>query len=369
MRCISAIVWRPRSAIPSVRLGNALVGDRRAERLGLDDDEADVVRDDVVQLLRDPHALLGDRALGQQLALAVHPLGPLVQRVERGAPGGEVEAEGDRRRALHGEGHHVAEIDRMPVGDGVQGVAGDEHGGRDGRRAPRPRGGDRVEDDQRRPARRPHRASRRSLPRRRRPARRTASGGETATVRTATTAIATCQGRSSCDRLGDRGADHRHGKDGGERDVLRALRRASHPLGQGQEHALSVSPAPWPVGQISRVLVRHAPAAKAATTHAAATATATPSVVCTSAFAWPMRASATVGIAWRTSPRNEIPTSSCAMARLNASTIPITGPREPMSADSPTATALLSAAVARRPAVPARIVAAVGAASGPRQAH
>ena len=56
-----------------------------------------------------------------------------------------------------------------------------------------------------------------------------------------------------------------------------------------------------------------------------------------------MRASATVGIAWRTSPRNEIPTSICAMARLNASTIAITGPRDPMSAASPTATALLSA--------------------------
>ena len=40
------------------------------------------MRDDVVQLLGDAHALLGDRALGQQLALAVQPLGPLVQRVE-----------------------------------------------------------------------------------------------------------------------------------------------------------------------------------------------------------------------------------------------------------------------------------------------
>ena len=102
---------------PVGRLGDALVGDRRAERLGLDDDQADVVGDDVVQLLRDPHALLGHRALGQQLALAVDALGPLVQRVERGAPGGEVEAEGDRRRALHGEGRQVAEIDRMPAGD------------------------------------------------------------------------------------------------------------------------------------------------------------------------------------------------------------------------------------------------------------
>ena len=35
--------------------------------------------DDVVQLLRDPHALLGDRALGEQLALAVEQLGALAQ--------------------------------------------------------------------------------------------------------------------------------------------------------------------------------------------------------------------------------------------------------------------------------------------------
>ena len=41
------------------------------ERLGLDDDQAHVVRDDVVELLGDPHALLRDRALGQQLALAL----------------------------------------------------------------------------------------------------------------------------------------------------------------------------------------------------------------------------------------------------------------------------------------------------------
>ena len=38
------------------------------------------MRDDVVQLLRDPHALLGDRALGEQLALAVEALGALLQR-------------------------------------------------------------------------------------------------------------------------------------------------------------------------------------------------------------------------------------------------------------------------------------------------
>jgi hypothetical protein len=40
------------------RVGHAIVGDRRAERLRLDDDEAHVVGHDVVQLLRDPYALL-----------------------------------------------------------------------------------------------------------------------------------------------------------------------------------------------------------------------------------------------------------------------------------------------------------------------
>jgi hypothetical protein len=58
------------------------VGDGRAERLGLDDDQADVVRDDVVELLGDAQPLLGDRALGQQLALAVQALGALAQRLE-----------------------------------------------------------------------------------------------------------------------------------------------------------------------------------------------------------------------------------------------------------------------------------------------
>ena len=82
MRCISAIACAAEVGDPVGRRGDALVGDGRAERLGLDDDQADVVRDDVVELLRDPHALLGDRALGQQLALAVQPLGALVQRLE-----------------------------------------------------------------------------------------------------------------------------------------------------------------------------------------------------------------------------------------------------------------------------------------------
>ena len=86
----------------AVRLGDALVGDGRAERLGLDDDQAHVVRDDVVQLLGDPHALLGDRALGQQLALAVEPLGALAgapRSVARRLRDEQPDAGADRARA------------------------------------------------------------------------------------------------------------------------------------------------------------------------------------------------------------------------------------------------------------------------------
>ena len=57
--------------MPSVAAVTRSSADGRAERLRLDDDQAHVVRDDVVELLGDPHALLGDRALGEQLALAV----------------------------------------------------------------------------------------------------------------------------------------------------------------------------------------------------------------------------------------------------------------------------------------------------------
>ena len=49
---------------------DALVAVGRAERLGLHDDEADVVGDHVVELLGDPDALLCDGALGEQLTLA-----------------------------------------------------------------------------------------------------------------------------------------------------------------------------------------------------------------------------------------------------------------------------------------------------------
>ena len=84
---------------PRGGLGHAVVGDGRAERLRLDDDQADVVRDDVVELLRDAHALLGDGPLGQQLALAVEALGALAQRLHARAPAADVEPEAGGERA------------------------------------------------------------------------------------------------------------------------------------------------------------------------------------------------------------------------------------------------------------------------------
>ena len=68
------------------------------QRLRLDDDQADVVRDDVVELLGDPHALLGDGALGEQLALAIQALGALVERLEALRAGLRRRARGRRRR-------------------------------------------------------------------------------------------------------------------------------------------------------------------------------------------------------------------------------------------------------------------------------
>ena len=93
VRCISAHRLAAEVGDPPGGLGHAFVGDGRAERLRLDDDQADVVRDDIVELLRDAHALLGDRPLGQQLALAVEALGALAQRLHARAPAADVEPE------------------------------------------------------------------------------------------------------------------------------------------------------------------------------------------------------------------------------------------------------------------------------------
>jgi hypothetical protein len=124
---------------------DALVGNGRAERLGLDDDQADVMGDDVVELLRDAQPLLGDRTLGEQHALAVQALGALMQCGDARAPAADVEPDPAGDRAQQGGGHQVA---RRQVGAARQLVGqagGDDRGGGSERglpRAPRP---DRVD--------------------------------------------------------------------------------------------------------------------------------------------------------------------------------------------------------------------------------
>ena len=98
---------------------DALVARGRAERLRLDDDQADVVGDDVVELLRDPHALLGDGALGEQLALAVEQLGALAQAVHPRAAAADVEAEAGRHRADQRERDEVRGAELRPAGEPV----------------------------------------------------------------------------------------------------------------------------------------------------------------------------------------------------------------------------------------------------------
>jgi hypothetical protein len=214
---------------------------RRRDRL--DDDEADVVGDHVVELLRDAHAFLGDGAVGEQLALAVHSLGALAQRLQRRPAGGHVEAEGADRRALDREGGHLARRHRVAVDDRVERVAGDQQRHDDRRRAPGPRRGDRVEDHQdgqRRAAVgvRHDRPGGGRRQRHERPVptdedREDGNDGDRQEPRAVVV-----------DGLGDRGADCRHREHRGERDVLRAAGGMSQPRGQGRGHAVSVSPAP-----------------------------------------------------------------------------------------------------------------------------
>ena len=86
---------------------DALLGDGGGERLGPDDDHAHVVRDDVVQLLGDPHALLRDRALGQQLALALEPLGALAKHLDAFAPAAHEQPDPGADRAREADGDQV----------------------------------------------------------------------------------------------------------------------------------------------------------------------------------------------------------------------------------------------------------------------
>ncbi len=62
-----------------------------ADAARLDDEQADVVGDDVVELAGDAHPLLGDRPPGEQVALALQVQVALPQRLHVGAAGGEVQ--------------------------------------------------------------------------------------------------------------------------------------------------------------------------------------------------------------------------------------------------------------------------------------
>ena len=97
MRCISVSASRPIVAICAPAASRSAPSSA-PERLRLHDHQADAVGDDVVELARDPHALRGDRLLGQQQLLALELGGAVVQRREvGGARGREVEAAGDRQ--------------------------------------------------------------------------------------------------------------------------------------------------------------------------------------------------------------------------------------------------------------------------------
>ena len=65
---------------------------------GLDDDHADVVGDDVVELARDPLALLGDGLPVAFLALALEPAGPVLGRPELATAVARPRSRGPRRR-------------------------------------------------------------------------------------------------------------------------------------------------------------------------------------------------------------------------------------------------------------------------------
>ena len=73
MRCSSPTAWRPVSSNPGERLPLAFAGRVAAEQPAhatrLQDHHRDAVGDRVVQLARDPRALLDDRGAGLLLAL------------------------------------------------------------------------------------------------------------------------------------------------------------------------------------------------------------------------------------------------------------------------------------------------------------
>ena len=137
------------------RRAHPLVARGGAERLRLHDDQADVVGDDVVQFLRDPHALLGDRTLREQLALAVQQLGALAQAVEARAAVAAVEADAGRDRAQQRQPDEVGGAEPRAAGEPVDEADGHDRAGRGDRRlAGMPRS-DRVERDHQRDRDRP----------------------------------------------------------------------------------------------------------------------------------------------------------------------------------------------------------------------
>jgi hypothetical protein len=226
---------------------DALVGDGRAERLGLDDDQADVVRDDVVELLGDAQPLLGDRALGQQLALAVQVLGALAQRLEARAAAADVEPDPAGDGAQHPGGHKLARGEvsaRELVGEAGR---DDRSGGRQGG-LPRAPGADRVKHrgdrerelrfDGRRDGDGEDHGERRERPA---PAKEQRQDRADAPQQP--------QQRAALLRAVRGRADHeRYPDERGEPCVDHARRRPAQPRGKGRGHARSVSPARWPVG-------------------------------------------------------------------------------------------------------------------------
>ena len=100
MRRISLIASRPVdsmfSSAPTAWSGSA--AHLPSRRPGLDDHHAQAVGHDVVQLAGDAGALLLHLLHGQQLALALGPLGPLDELVGPLSTAAHVVAEQDRRQ-------------------------------------------------------------------------------------------------------------------------------------------------------------------------------------------------------------------------------------------------------------------------------
>ena len=120
----------------------------------------------------------------------------------------------------------------------------------------------------------------------------------------------------------------------GERDVLRASRRVAKPPGRAGTRAERI-PGPVTVGQISRVFVRHAPAAKRGRDPGSDDRDRDRGASCSDVGLCRDAAERDRRDALAHVAQEPDPASIGAMARLKASTIAITGPREPMRAGEP----------------------------------